>query len=347
MCTIYFSPFRNESNSYIEMQKALLRASGFNVQPLNLRALFTGKNFGIFHSRNIIVFHWLEARVFRRSGSGGGSKIDIIGLFTCLFYLGLIMLARAKVVYFVHDHAAHDTKGYQKRFSIMLIRYLTHFSTARVVHDPSYADAYRATYLPHPLYWDTGGIKIDGITHSEHKSTPSDVPRFAILGMIRSYKGIDKILNVWPVGTKLIIRGQGTPEYCDELRQIIKDRHILNDTTFVQGFMSSDEFDLTLSHVDVLILPHLAGTMLVSGAFFEGIGRVKAIIARRTPFIDWVSSQLPGIYAFEQDAEIPAIVAAIQANWATLSANDASAAAQKLFGWQQSCAAYREFFTHL
>ena len=186
-----------------------------------------------------------------------------------LCYILLIMVARAKMIYFVHDHAAHDTEGFKRKISVAVINTLARLSNARVVHDPSYEKTYGATYLPHPLYWDTGNVKIEGLTAVNHPTTPSLKPRFGILGMIRAYKGIDKILAVWPVGTKLMIRGEGKADYCAELTDIIEQRQLAQDVVLHPGFMLADEFDAALSNIDILMLPHLSGTMLVSGAFLK------------------------------------------------------------------------------
>ena len=87
-----------------------------------------------------------------------------------------------------------------------------------------------------------------------------------------------------------------------------------------------------LERADVVLLPHAVGSMLVSGAFFEAVGRARAVLARRTPFTQWASERLPGIFLFENDADIPAVVQRIRDQWPTVEAADARQAVLLLFG---------------
>jgi hypothetical protein len=81
---------------------------------------------------------------------------------------------------------------------------------------------------------------------------------------------------------------------------------------FQPRFLSDDEFAHALNAIDALILGHAEKSMLVSGAFFEAIGRVPMIYARSTPFMTWAASQLPGITLFEHDQELMALLARVQ-----------------------------------
>ena len=46
----------------------------------------------------------------------------------------------------------------------------------------------------------------------------------------------------------------------------------------------------------------------MSGAFFEAIGAVPFVIARKSPFIVWASEKFDGVYAFETEAELAEVV---------------------------------------
>jgi beta-1,4-mannosyltransferase len=298
----YLSPFTNTTNRYIDLQKQILQDCGFDVQPLSMKAVFKGQAMGIMNAQNLMLFHWLETRPFQWKGAH--PSLSLKGLLEFLFYTLLMAVARAKVVYFVHDHAVHDTTGWKKRLSKGLIQLLKALADLRVVHDPSFCQAYRAHYLPHPLYWDIGD---EGLKPSKALTPAAHAP-FGLLGAVRPYKCIHEILEIWPADKDLLIRGRATPDYEAQLKAIIKRRDLSTCVDFQPGYLSNEDFNLCLDQIVALILPHQATSMLVSGAFFEGIGRVPLIVARRSPFMTWAQTKIQGIVLFDDVSEIAALV---------------------------------------
>jgi beta-1,4-mannosyltransferase len=322
----YLSPFTNTTNRYIDLQKQILRDCGYEVQPLSIKSVLTGKAMGIMNARNLMLFHWLETRPFQWRGAH--PSISLKGLLEFFFYALLMAVARAKVVYFVHDHAVHDTSGWKKRFSEALINLLKALADLRVVHDPSFCETYQAQYLPHPLYWDDWGTPT--LKAPPATSEASRPFRFGMLGAVRPYKAIHRILQDWPTDITLTIQGRATPEYEAEIRSIIQARQLESLVDFQPRFLSDEEFANALNAIDALILGHAEKSMLVSGAFFEAIGRVPMIYARSTPFMIWAARQLPGICIFEQDQELMALVS--RARDATPALCQPSQLAIELFG---------------
>lgn len=298
----YISPFTNNTNAYIELHKQTLKDVGYDVKPLNFKALFSVELLDVLSSSNLLVFHWLETRVFQ--WSKGKSKVSIIGLFQVLIYMVVIFLSRAKTIYVVHDHSVHDTLGCNKKLSVFFIRTIARISKLRVVHDPSYEDIYKAHYIPHPLYWEQDILSAD----SRITNAPTNQAiLFGIVGAIRPYKSIDEVLSVWPQNARLLIRGKALESYRALLQSIMMNRS-LNNVELTTGFMSKQELDSVINNLDVLIIPHLSESMLVSGSFFEAIGRVKFIVARTSPFLRWAAKEFDGIYLFNHAQELCEIV---------------------------------------
>ena len=339
MRTAFVSPFTNTTNRYIEMQKQLLSDCGFTVKALNVKAVLTGRAWGIFKRENLIAFHWLETRPF--VWRGATPSLALKGSVEFLFYVVLMAIARARVVYFVHDHAVHDTTGWRKKLSAQLIKLLRALADTRVVHDPSFADIYKATYLPHPLYWDDGHTTPSAPPVAERHSAQ---PQFGMLGAVRPYKNIHRILEIWPPGVPLMIRGRATDDYAAQLNEVIARRQLAPHVAFQSGYMSDEDFAASLAALDVLILAHISDSMLVSGAFFEAIGRVSAIWARESPFIKWAAGQLPNALPFKDDAELVARVVKLQSSPANIGTDQAQAdkasAAIRLFGWKECVRSY-------
>ncbi|MEI7443654.1 MAG: hypothetical protein WCK28_02090 [Burkholderiales bacterium] len=318
----------------------MLQRLGFEVRPLSIGALVLGGWRHLLERRNVVIFHWPELRPFRFGA--GAVRFRLRGWVEWGAFAMIAALARAPSIYFVHDHAVHDTSGIQRKVSEWLIGCFGRLCDRRVVHAPVYAERYGATYLPHPLYWNrAGAVQCDVVRTA--RAIDAGSPACSILGAIRPYKGIEGILEHWPAHLRLDIAGYGQPEYVASLRAIVERRGLQAVVGIDARFLANAELSERLDATDILILPHRPGTMLVSGAFFEAAGRVPLVVARRSPFVDWVSATMRGVHAFDDDAEIgPTILRALNRR----SSDDAGAdrhAAVAAFGWQACVDAYSSF----
>ncbi len=337
MKTAFVSPFTNHTNDYINRVKTIVAACGYDVQPLSFRTLLSRRVLGLFQRDNVVLLHWLEARAF--SEGHAGASIRWAGLAQFAVYALVLSLMRARLVYFVHDHAVHDLSGWRRGFSVWLIRLLSRLADVRVVHDPSFADRYRADYLPHPLYRDGS---LDELL-VRGRTAPGPM-RAGILGAVRPYKRIERIIDLWPVGPELAIRGRADPAYEALLRTHMARRDPAPDIRLSTGFMSREDFAAALARLDVLILPHADESALVSGAFFEAIGAVPIVIARTSPFIRWVQGQFEGVLSFDTDEEFVAAVQQAQALQARMAERLPVSArrAEELFGLGTCVARYKQ-----
>ncbi len=338
---VLMSPYTNTTNPYIDIQKRLLTHIGYDVQPLSAKSLFHGGFAQLFRSKTVLVFHWLELRPFTRKE--GRTVLSLTGCFVFAFYCLVICTGRAKVVYFVHDHAVHDTVGFMRRLSMRFMAFLRGLSDVRVVHAPTYEGKYNAHYLPHPLYWDVPGYAATPRVPLDD-ALKSAQPVFAMLGTIRPYKDIAAVLDVWPQECKLEIAGNGSAEYVKTLRDVI-DRRSLQDAVQIDArFLSDQEFEARISKTDVLILPHAADSMLVSGAFFEAIGRVPVLISRATPFMVWAAKKFDNVLLFDRVDQLPELVAYVVRTWRGALPHEKRSLATDEFGWNACCRRYQRFF---
>ncbi|WP_084130361.1 hypothetical protein [Demequina sp. NBRC 110055] len=329
---VFVNPFTNTENAYISRQIDMVARCGYEPRPLCLTAVLMGRCGGLWARENTVMVHWLENRVFKVGVKSRG--VSIRGLAEFLAYTAILITARARVVHVVHDHEVHDVKDSLRWLSRAAVRLLRWVADARVVHDPSFAEHYGAHYLPHPLY-------------SEPVEAPPphdrDVPHFAAMGAIRPYKRLAEVLDVWPPDAPLLIAGRGDGEYVARLHEIVARRGLAGNVAIQDRFLSDAEFFDTLGDQDVLLLPHREGANLVSGAFFAGVGRVRMVLARRSPFIDWVASQADGVMAFENDSRLADAVEDMLRRWNTLRDVDLTTTAVDLFGDAACERAYRAF----
>src|SRR5688572_5769266 len=104
------SPFTNSTNSYIELQKSLLRGLGFEVKPLSVKSLLRGAWRDLARGDSLVLFHWLETRAFVRRGAG--VRLSVGGMCQFIGYVTLMRLSRARSVYFIHNHGVHDAAAW-------------------------------------------------------------------------------------------------------------------------------------------------------------------------------------------------------------------------------------------
>ncbi|WP_321956590.1 hypothetical protein [Paraburkholderia bannensis] len=334
------SPFTNTTNPYIDLQKQLLCDIGYDVRPLSVRYLMGGGIVDLFRHPNLIVLHWIELRAFTDNGRRVVPRLR--GLPVVMLYCVLMALSRAKVVCVVHDHAVHNARGAVRAFSVALMSLVRSLADVRVVHDEHYVAQFRAQYLPHPLCWDVPGRSV----HAARDE--SRAPAFAILGTIEPYKGIAQVLESWPEGHALTIAGRGQAAYVAALREIVRERDLAAWVTLDARFLSDGEFDAQLDAAGVVILAHVAESMLVSGAFFEAIGRVPVIIARAIPFTRGMAAQFDNVLLFEHEEELTGLVRYVAANWPRLASPEAIAAKRQkaiaTFGWEVCRQRYAQCF---
>lgn len=339
---VLLSPFTNTTNPYIDLQKQLLRDIGYDVRPLSMRYLLGGGIVDLFRRSNLLMLHWIELRAFIDNGERVVPRLR--GLPVVLLYCALMALSRAKVVYVVHDHAVHNARGVVRAFSVALMSLVRSLADVRIVHDEHYVARFRAQYLPHPLYWDVPGRAARALRDASQTRAPA----FAILGTIEPYKGIAELLAAWPRGHALTIAGRGQAAYVAALHDIARERDLAGCVTLDARFLSDTEFDAQLDATDVLILPHVAGSMLVSGAFFEAIGRVPVVIARTIPFMRDMAAQFSNVLLFEREDELPGLVRYVTANWPRLAAPEATAESRQqaigTFGWEICRQRYAQSF---
>lgn len=329
----FLLPFRSlGDNQYIELQKLLLTEIGYEVLPLNLRLLFGGAWRILLRRQTLVSLHWFETVPLRASRL----PLSVIGCMLFAFYVLLFWLMPARSVYFVHNHAAHDSVGVRRRLSAIAIQVLCRVTTIRVVHDPTSSVRFGANYLPHPLYWDAPGAD-----PAMRQPSAGQMPRFAVLGAIRPYKRIEELLEHWPVGMPLVIAGRCKPDYEQMLLGLIDKRRLSASVRLECGFLDSSAFAAHLDAADVLLLPHDPDSMLVSGVFFEAFGRVPMIVARATPFMQEMVAQHSNVRTYDAPHDLPELLAGLVNDWHHVPDPDPDVARAQ-FGWAACVSAYRE-----
>jgi len=316
MALVYLTPFESSSNEYINIIRNLIKEEEHVVRPLQPKSLRAKDYLTFFKADTFVVYHWVESISFKERNKG--IAFSFSGFLKWIFYYLIALLGRARVIYFIHNHAVHDSKGLSRRFSSLLISIFSKAADVRIVHDPGCCEKYNAVYVPHPLYSNyaeepKGSEAIVNTTLSRVLDEIKQ-PLYSIIGAIRPYKKIEDILQLWPSNQSLLIAGKASPEYLKYLQNIIDDRNISSLVKIYSSFLNKAELNLILRISSCIILPHEAGTGLVSGAFFEAIGSGCSVITRSSPFTRTMAETIPEIFNFEVAEDIPGILALRQKN---------------------------------
>ena len=171
---------------------------------------------------------------------------------------------QAKIISVMHNVIPHEKRAgddFLTRF------YLKQNDGFAVLNEKSKDDLLKlksdAKYLvlPHPLY-DHYGNKIEKTEARKKLGIPPDKKAMLFFGLIRSYKGVDLILETLAELDEsyyLIIAGEAYGSF-DKYKEIMK-RHSLENRVLLQTkFIPESEIALYFSAADVCVLPYRSGT---------------------------------------------------------------------------------------
>lgn len=236
----------------------------------------------------VLHLHWVNPYL---KGSNWLTRL----VYSIKFLLDVLMvrLSGVRVVWTVHNRISHETRF--PRLEQWTQRMLTHLANRLIVHHQSALnelvqsyrlDQSRVEVIPHGHYREAYGAAINALEARRLLNLPLTGRLYLHLGMLRPYKGIEHLLQVWQEqksileGNTLVIAGKPLDAgYGEELgRQAALAGAILHS-----GFVERDRIPLYFSAADVVVLPFKA--ILTSGSLILAMSYGKPVIAPRTDTI--------------------------------------------------------------
>ncbi|WP_338667627.1 hypothetical protein [Pseudodesulfovibrio methanolicus] len=269
---LYPACSNSDKNKYLHRLSECFVSLGFDVLPWKV-ALKSFK----FRS-GICVISWLEDNV---------GFLDVnpwVAFVKCIIILSALKIKTKKMIWVRHNLKPHDLVRATKLYNT-LVKILTAVSDVVVTHAEN-DRVHNSTIIPHHLY---SGEK------------PADTIRdidMLYFGVIKKYKGIDRLLGEWPSDKKLILLGR-----CDDadlkkrINAAIVERDL--DVEWRNEFVSDDELNDHISRSKFVILPHLDETMIVSGAFYHAISFGANIILRDGAFARTCQQRHPFVSVYK------------------------------------------------
>lgn len=279
MKKIYCSPFEVKNNDYINIHKLLFEELGYDVcsiKSLKFTSFLNRKN-------NIVYINWFEDAIV---GHNGKVKFNLF-----LFRFILLLFLRVscfKLIWIQHNITPHmlidGSNSSLFKFFIRVLYFLCDFKVTHAKVD----DFKKSVVIDHPLYPniinDCGSIirQVD----------------YLYIGTISEYKGLDRMLEIWPEKLHLKILGYCKSSILEaKIFEIIKRRKL--KVTFENKFLSDNEVELNLKMAKVVILPHIEKSMIVSGMFYHAISNGCSILMRNGHFYDYVSTWFSNVQSFD------------------------------------------------
>jgi len=199
----------------------------------------------------------------------------------------LVRVAGIKVVWTIHNRLSHEAQF--SSLELWTIRQLVKLADRIIVHHQATVlelselyqfDLEKATVIPHGHYRGVYGEAVPSLKAREILGLPRTGKLYLTLGMLRPYKGIERLLEIWKGNLKatseyvLLIAGKPLNEaYGQQLSAQIAGR---KDILLHLGFVESYLIPYYFSAADVVILPF--ENVLTSGSLILAMSYDKPVI---------------------------------------------------------------------
>lgn len=258
---------------------------------------------------DILHIHWPE-QVFWR---GGGRIRKLFHAVEVLRAISQMRTRGTKVVWMVHNLRPHDLKGPKRLMWPSVERQILRSCDAFMTLSPSTIDVVRhelpqlepkpAVAALHPLYPRMADVPDQAVCR-EMLSLPAKGRVFALLGLIRPYKGTESLISAFTgmndPDARLLISGRAdTPEYGEQIKAMAAaDPRI----TANLEFLSDRDFAVCLTAADVLVLPYTG--YLHSGAFAHALSYARPVITPSGPFANDMAEAVGPEWVFRYEGSL-------------------------------------------
>ncbi|MGL5074269.1 MAG: glycosyltransferase [Waterburya sp.] len=235
------------------------------------------------NSASVLHLHWLTPYL-----KGENYFVRLFYSLKLLIDLRLTRLTGVKIIWTIHNHLAHDCRF--PKLELWVRKQLSKIADDIIVHNHSTVkqlqhswrlEASKISVIPHGHYRDVYQPAISQIEARKKLNLPLSGYIYLNLGMIRPYKGIENLLQVWQANPTyfqnhtLLIAGKFLDTaYEQKIAALITKT---SNTILQANFISSDQIHLYFSAADVVILPFTQ--ILTSGSLILAMSYNKPIIA--------------------------------------------------------------------
>lgn len=239
-------------------------------------------------SVQILHLHWLNPYL-------KGNNLFVNLVYSLKFLLDIYLVKRQgiKVIWTIHNLVSHNAlfprleRGIKQIFLNQLVdQAIVHSQAAQAEVMGLYGvQSQKLQVIPHGHYRDVYPAAIAQTEARQKLNLPEQGLIFLNFGMLRPYKGIEKILEVWRSQPELntnhylLIVGKALDvPYASTLRQQVQT---INNVALIDQFIPDEAIHLYFSAADIIVLPF--NQILTSGSLLLAVSYGKPIIAPNLP----------------------------------------------------------------
>lgn len=297
---------------------------------------------------DVLHLHWTECY------TGDGNRPSLVFRWVKLLVdLALVRISGVRVVWTLHNILPHECRHpglerfFRRRLANSVSQVLAHGeSSRRAAEDVLHCSSTRIAVAPHGHYRSVYPPATAEMRREGRVGLSNDHRVFLFFGMMRPYKGLERLLRVWrklkPQQATLRLAGPCLdPDYQTELRALVGETP---GTALSCGFSHADEVSRIFAPADVVVLPF--EQVQTSGSVILALSFGKPVIAPRLGEIpETLQTATDLMYEPGADASLEeAIRRALERDLERLSAQSAEAC--KMLEWDMTAArtvaCYRE-----
>lgn len=285
--SVLMLPDNRKANPYQTLLEQSLAKQGIRVSfpqgyrrglPLFREVAFTQQRYELIHLHWILPYLKGDSRWMR-------------GFYAVKFLLdiALVKLFGVKVVWTIHNRVNHESafpeieRWMRRNIAKLADRIILHNqATLEPIVQEYHFSSQKAIVILHGHYRDVYKPPIDSSLARKELDLPSNGQIFLNLGLLRPYKGIESLLDVWInhqekfAGHTLLIVGKASESYTATLKQKINDSGV-NGIILIPEFVEDDRIHLFFSAASVVVLPYQ--NILNSGSLILAMSYGLPIIA--------------------------------------------------------------------
>lgn len=281
---VLMMPDYRQDNLYQSLlAKALESGKAKVIFPWGYRRVFPLFRAAKDNSCNVLHLHWLTPYI-----KGETWFTNLVYSSKFLIDIFLVRCLGIKVVWTIHNQISHNCAF--PRLDLWLRKNIARLVDKIIVHNSSNVsflvkdwkiDRAKIEVIPHGHYRDAYKKSIEQVEARNKLNLPLNGRIYLNLGMLRPYKGIENLLDVWRnnrnsfKGDTLLIAGKPLDE--EYGTKIAKLAESIPNVVLYSDFIESDRIHLFYSAADVVILPFT--NILTSGSLILAMSYGKPVIA--------------------------------------------------------------------
>jgi beta-1,4-mannosyltransferase len=282
--SVLMMPDYRSENPYQRLLAQALEKINIGVQfPDGYRRIFPILRTVRAGSPTVLHLHWLEPYL-----KGENWLIRWVYSLKFLLDLWLVRQSGVRIIWTIHNQLAHDTRFPQ--LDRWVRRHIAQLADCIIVHHQSALEATatadqfdpsKACVIPHGHYRQVYPPLIDPSTARSQLGIPQHSKVYLNLGMLRPYKGIESLLEIWKNHPEIVqnhtLLIAGKAVNADYERSIAQAAAGINNVILHEGFIADSDIPLYFSAANVVVLPFQK--ILTSGSLILAMSYGKPIVA--------------------------------------------------------------------